>query len=89
VPVIVGLTGRVDPNDRVEAPTIGGHHDFARSSSRIETFNSFYIEGLPAGEAEGFRGLARLELQREHAHADQVRSVDALERLDKHRADAE
>src|SRR6185436_3647779 len=37
------------------------------------------LERLLAGQAERLRVLAFLELQRQHAHADQVRAVDALE----------
>src|SRR5262249_22474152 len=51
------------------------------------------LEGLLAGEPERLRVLAFLELQRQHAHADQVRAVDALEafgddslRSEQHRA---
>ena len=35
------------------------------------------------------RGLAVAELERQHAHADEVRTVDALEALGDHGADAE
>ena len=47
------------------------------------------VEGLVAVDAERLPRVARLELQRQHAHADQVRAVDALEALRDHRLDAE
>ena len=47
------------------------------------------LDDLVAGEAERGRVLAGLELQRQDAHADQVRAVDALEALRDHRAHAE
>src|SRR5690349_11943234 len=39
------------------------------------------LEQLVAGEAERRRVLTLLELGRQHAHADQVRAMDALEAL--------
>ena len=44
---------------------------------------------LAAVELEGLAVGAVLELQRQHAHADEVGAVDALEALDDHGADAE
>src|SRR3546814_19944501 len=44
---------------------------------------------LVARQAERVLVLAVLELERQHAHADQVRTVDALEALDDDGADAE
>ena len=44
---------------------------------------------LAPGEAERLRVLPRLELQRQHAHADQVAAVDALVALGDHRAHAQ
>ncbi len=43
---------------------------------------------LGAVELQGLAAHAVLELQRQHAHADEVRAVDALEALDDHRLDA-
>ena len=39
------------------------------------------IERLAAVETEGLAGRAILELQRQHAHADEVGAVNALEAL--------
>ena len=47
------------------------------------------VERLAAREAEGAHVLARLELQREDAHAREVRAVDALEALRDDGLDAE
>ena len=44
---------------------------------------------LVAGEPERGRRLPRLELEREHTHAHEVRAVDALVALGEHRAHAE
>ena len=46
-------------------------------------------ELLLAGQPERLGRLAVGELQRQHAHADEVRAVDALERLRDHGAHAE
>jgi hypothetical protein len=52
------------------------------ASPRIENRSS------PVSPSEARVSLAG-ELQRQHAHADEVRAVDALEALDDHRAHAE
>src|SRR5690606_40412986 len=46
-------------------------------------------EAVVAGQAERRAALALAELQRQNAHADEVRTVDALEALDDYRAHAE
>ena len=46
-------------------------------------------DGLVALEAERLPRRAFLEHQRQHAHADQIRAMDALEALRDHGADAE
>ncbi len=47
-----------------------------------------HVEGLGAVDAIGLARLARFELQRQHAHADQVGAVDTLEALGDDRLDA-
>src|SRR3954453_3445389 len=47
------------------------------------------VEHFAAGEAEGLRTGPFLELQRQHAHADEIRAMDALEALRDDCADAE
>ena len=48
-----------------------------------------YVEGLGTRQFERFGILAVEELQRQHAHADQVRTVNALEALCDYGFDAE
>src|SRR5437899_11715322 len=47
------------------------------------------IERLFTGDAQRYDAIAALELARQHAHADQVRAVDALETLGNHGLDAQ
>ena len=47
------------------------------------------VEDFGAVQFEGLRGGAFLELQREHAHADEVGTVDAFEALGDDGFDAE
>src|SRR6266700_88361 len=89
VPVVGGLTRRVDPHDRRELLAVRGHRHLARRLAPVHGLDSGDVEDLVPGEPEGARVLARLELQRQHAHPDQVRPVYPLERLDQDRADAE
>src|ERR1700722_13295104 len=89
VPVVVGLAGGVDAHGGGEALAVGGHRDLGRHGPLVERLDALDVEDLLAGQAEGLGAVARLELEREHAHADQVGPVDALERLDQHGADAE
>ena len=50
---------------------------------------SYDVDHLVATQAEAVHRVAGLELQRQHAHADQVAAVDALEALGDHRLDAQ
>src|SRR5690606_3140569 len=47
------------------------------------------VEHLAAGDPQLRIRLARLELQRQYAHADEVRAMDALEALDDDRPDTQ
>src|SRR5690606_23633005 len=47
------------------------------------------VQHLVAGQPQGVTVLAVEELQGQHAHADQVGTVDALETLGDHRPDAQ
>jgi len=49
-----------------------------RLDVRIEAYD---VVGLGAIKLEALRGRAVLELQRQHAHADEVAAVDAFEAL--------
>jgi hypothetical protein len=89
VPVVVGFAGGVDADDGAELRAVGCHHDLVRDGSCVDVLDAADIEGLGPGQAQGGGGLAGAVLQRQHAHADQVGPVDALEGLDQDRAHAE
>src|ERR671913_1793777 len=57
--------------------------------ARLEAGETGYVEGLVTRKAEGFCALTLGKLQGQHAHADQVRAVDALEALRDNGPDAE
>src|SRR5919107_4751926 len=82
VPVVVRLAGRVDADVGVELDVrVGAHRHRAGDVAVVERGDAGDGERLRAGQAERLGvGLGR-ELQRQHTHADQVRAVDALERL--------
>src|SRR5829696_9065745 len=83
--VVLALLGRVDAH-------LGGELDVAGLD--LDLVGVAAVEAgdrdlLLAREPERRRRLALGELQRQHAHADQVGAVDALEGLRDHRAHAE
>src|SRR5471032_871063 len=47
-------------------------------------FEAFQVEGFIAGDAQGLHAVVADELQRQHAHAHQVGTVDTLERTGNH-----
>src|SRR5450830_427141 len=47
-------------------------------------FQTFQVEGFIAGDAQGLHAVVADELQWQHAHAHQVRTVDTLERAGDH-----
>nr|GEU28369.1 hypothetical protein [Tanacetum cinerariifolium] len=47
-------------------------------------FEAFQVVGFLAGDAQGFHAVVADELQRQHAHAHQVRAVDTFERTHDH-----
>jgi hypothetical protein len=75
----------------------GAGHVFGEDDERFSggefavehVFEADDVVNLFAGEGEGFGGVAGLELQREDAHANQVRPVDALVGFGDDEADAE
>src|SRR5690606_35387872 len=80
VAVVVGLTGGVDAHHSVELdPGVGADLGGRGDAALVQLGHAGDGVGLLAGQAEGVRGLPLGELQRQHAHADQVRAVDALE----------
>src|SRR5919109_3339422 len=89
---IVELFQRVDPRDQRHALEAAvGPDDF-----RDQALMRLQLAGDAADrhrfvslEAEGLPRRALLEHERQHAHADQVGAVNALERLGDHRANAE
>jgi len=89
--VVAQLLGRIDARQHLEglrcAVRTACRHAQRRPRTEgiVQTRN---VEPLEAGEAERVARLAVRELERQHAHADEVRPVNALERLGDRRADA-
>src|SRR5690606_14240284 len=85
VHVVLLLLRRVDPHARVERRLLAvrlrrGDADPVDAVAA----EPFDIEDLGAVESEALRVLAVEELQRQHAHSDQIRAVDALEAFGEH-----
>src|ERR1700735_5137032 len=78
VPVVVGFAGRVDAYGRVELDLVGPYVHGLRRSATVERLDTGDRESLFAGEPERAGALPGGELQRQYAHADQVRPVYAL-----------
>ncbi len=81
----------VDPRARRERRALaaiggGDHVDRLPRREAVETADR---EALVAGEPQRLRVLAGPELERQHAHADQVGTMDPLEALGDHRAHAQ
>ena len=87
-------------NSTVIAALLGGRHlhrlgnlasafPVAALALVVERFDAGDVERLGAIEFQRRRGFALGELQRDHAHADQVRAVNTLERFGDDRAHAE
>src|SRR5690606_37328442 len=90
VAVVVGLTRGVDAYDRVELHAgVGGDLHRAGGGAVVQLGHAGDGEGLLAGQAEGVGRVALRELQRQDAHADEVRAVDALVGLGDDGLDAE
>src|SRR3954447_19362231 len=71
VAVVKPLIRCVNAHTGLELGVVG--LDLQRARAVLELFE---IEGLLAGQAERLRGLPIRELQRQDAHADEVRAVD-------------
>src|SRR4051794_6461231 len=78
--VVLALLEGVDAHRRRELGVASLH----RHLGRVAAVESGDRDLLLAREAERLRGLALGELQRQHAHAHEVRAVDALEGLRDH-----
>src|SRR5690606_26059647 len=94
VAVVARLTGGVYADLAVELDDLAiglGRGDFDRpgDATLVELGDASEREGLRTGQAEGVGVLALGELQRDDAHADEVRAVDALVRLSDDGLDAE
>ncbi len=88
--VVITFFRRIDSNLRFERDGCarvgrGGYRDGLGAGIRL----SLNVEDLFASEAQGFGVLAVQELQRQYAHADQVRAVNSLEALRDDGFDAE
>src|SRR5262245_59427408 len=81
VAVVIDLDRRVEPRGHHQrsARAVGPLHLDRHVLARLELARKAADrERLAPGEARGLGARARLELQRQDAHADQVRAVDAL-----------
>ena len=79
--VVLDFDGGVDAagGDEVDRGAVGfGGHDFD-GLERLEIVVELDVEGLGAVEAQEVAVLSGAELERQDAHADEVRAVDALE----------
>ena len=89
--VVVAFLRGVDADPHLEddrlAAALRGCRD--GHGARFRVLQVAELEGLAPGEAEALRVLALRELAGEHAHADQVGTMDTLEALGDHRLDAE
>jgi hypothetical protein len=92
VQVVVDLVRRIDAQLGVEGDdlaVVALRRDDELLAWRQIARDAREVEGLAAGEAERLGALAGHELERQHAHAHQVRAMDALEALGDDRAHAE
>src|SRR6185437_3832723 len=89
MPVVVSLARGVDPDYGLELLAVSGDRHFARCGPCVDGLDSGDVEYLMAGETERSDIFTRKELQGQHPHADQIRPVYPLERLDKHGTDSE
>jgi hypothetical protein len=89
VAVVVPFAWGVQPDPHGEADRVGVHGERVRGDAVVELRKAGDGEGLGAGEAQARRGLPVQELQREHAHSDQVRAVDPFERFGQNCPDAQ
>src|SRR5260221_2488400 len=89
---IFDLVERVDAAQQLDrlAAAVGAVDDAGELHARLDAgLGAENIEVLGAGDLQALPRCPAGELQRQHAHADEVRAVDALEALDDHRLDAE
>ena len=96
MPVIVGFLRRIDAGNggkRLHRTVFGrrlhGHLAVIGQTVRQQGIDPFDPEHLLTGQAQRRRSFANFELERQNAHADQVRAVDALVAFRQHRPHAE
>src|SRR5690606_3472988 len=92
VSIVVELDRRIDPGHHLEAlrlAVLAARDDLERLADREVAGDAADVVRLLTRQAERLHVLPLEELQRQHAHADQVAAVDALERARDHRLDAE
>ena len=88
VAVVLHFVGGIDPAQRGEGeagPVLAGDGDL-HILTRRQIGEPSDAEGVVRGQAQRFARVTALELQRQHAHANEVRTVDAFEAFDDHRA---
>src|SRR5262245_2327334 len=89
---VVELVEGIDPADQRNPlqPAVGGddlaHQPLPRLQVAVQSADRDLLAAL---EAEALPGRSLLEAERDHAHAYQVRAVDALEGLGDHGPDTE
>ena len=92
MPEILDLLRGIEPHEQrdVLAPAVAARDRTGELRARREAARDARdVEELAAVERQRLAGGAFRELQRQHAHADQVGAMDAFERFGQYRLDAE
>src|ERR1700759_5265728 len=92
IPIIIELIQRIDAAEQRNAlqRAIAGNDLRGQFLARLQiTLQPPYCYGLVALQADRLPRCAVLERQREHAHTDEIGTMDALEALTDHRAHTE
>src|SRR5690606_20715728 len=81
----------VDPREQahIGPRAVGAMDDQHDLLLRLEGRRNLDVEGLATGDAKRLPAVGSLELEGQHAHADQVRAVDAFEAAGDDRLGAE
>src|SRR5471032_964872 len=85
--VVINFDRRIDTQQHfdVNAGAVGAvDHQGSQLLWLDFAFEAFQVEGFIAGDAQGLHAVVADELQWQHAHADQVRAVNTLERAGDH-----
>ncbi len=90
-PVVVHLDGRIDAqrHRHLLPGAVGAADHELRIALRRERRIRHHVDRLVAPQSKGLPGVRAPELQRQHAHAHEVGTVDALEAARDHRLDAQ